>query len=168
MSASAFIVWNADTSALTAPFAGAATASTVAVKTMLQLKVGPTGKIRILEWGYEIATIPTAPLQFELVETGTVFGTVTTIGSGILPYNDIGATSLAVTGTSATGFTASAEGTITATRLLDDNIDQATYFVKQFPLGREPEVGAGKCLRIRATPGTTASSTVKCHIVWEE
>lgn len=162
MAAPCYIAWNADTSALTAPMAGVALAS--GTKTMLQIKSG-SSKIRVIEWGYILTTTPAAPVQFELIETGTVFATVTTIGSGIRAYNDVtGAASLAVAGTAATGFTASAEGTITSSRLLAQKIDSATHFAQQFPLGREPEVNAGSALRIRAT----GTATILCYIAWEE
>jgi len=166
MAAPCFITWNGLSNALTAPLAGAATNATTTVKTMLQVKAG-VGKIRVVEWGYRFLAAPTAPVHMELIETGTVFATVTT--GNILAYNDVtGPVSLAPTGTAATGFTSTAEGTITASRLLADTLDSGTYFSQQFPLGREPEINAGACLRIRATPGTAAATTVVCYVAWEE
>lgn len=167
MGASCFIIHNADTSALTAAPAGAATAATVTVKTMLQIKTG-TSKVRVIEWGYALSAVPAAPVQIELVETGTVFATVTTIGSGIRPYNDANGVSQLVAGTSATGFTASAEGTVTATRLFDWQFENGLYYKKQFPLGREPEIAPSSSLRIRATPGSAAAVTLSCFVVIEE
>lgn len=169
MAAPCFIAYNGVTSALTAPLASVATSATAnTVKTMLQVKPGGS-KIRIVEWGYVFTSTPAAPVIMELIETGTVFATVTTIGTGILAYNDVtGPASLAVAGTTATGFTASAEGTITASRLLGLTYDTATYFKQQFPLGREPEVAAGASLRIRATPTTAAATNLTCYIIWEE
>jgi hypothetical protein len=167
MAAPCYITWNAATTALTSPMAGTATSATSGtVKTILQVKPG-AAKIRIVEWGYIITNTPTAPVQFELIETGTVFATVT--AGNIVNYNDVtGSASQATTGTAATGFNASAEGTITATRLLAQTEDYSTYFKQQFPLGREPEIASGACLRIRATPTTAASSTVLVYICWEE
>jgi hypothetical protein len=167
MAAPVYITWNAVTSALTAPMAGTATSATSGtVKTILQLKPG-TPKIRIVEWGYIFTTTPSSPVQVELIETGTVFATVTT--GSISTFNDVtGPASQASTGTAATGFNATLEGTITATRLLDQTLDTATYFKKQFPLGREPEINGANCLRIRATPTTAAATTVLCYICWEE
>jgi hypothetical protein len=148
---------------------GTATSATSGtVKTILQIKSG-IGKIRVVEWGYIFTTVPTAPVQMELIETGTVFATVTTIGTGVLAYNDTtGPASLAPAGTAATGFNASAEGTITASRLLAQTYDQANYFKQQFPLGREPEINAGSCLRIRATPTVSVATTVLTYVAWEE
>lgn len=167
MAAPCFIAWNAVTTDLTSPMAGTATSSTSGtVKTILQIKPG-TPKIRIIEWGYILTSTPTAPVQMELIETDA-FATVTS-ASAVTNYNDAtGPGSGVVVGTSATGFNASAEGSITSTRLLAQSMDTAPYFKQQFPLGREPEVGGGKSLRIRATPTTAASTTVLAYVIWEE
>lgn len=169
MAAPLFIAWTADTSALTGPPATIATSATSGtVKTMLQVKPG-ANKIRIVEWGYGFDAAPSAPVRVELVETGTVFATVTTIGSGIRAYNDAtGPTSLAAAGTSATGFNSSSEGTVTATRLFGYNYDNGLYFKQQFPLGREPEVNAASALRIRATPTSSVELNMWAYIIWEE
>lgn len=169
MAAPCFIVWNADTSALTGPPSTTATSATSGtVKTILQLKPG-AGKIRVIEWGYGFDATPGAPVRVELIETGTVFATVTTIGSGIRLYNDsTGPASLASAGTSATGFNATAEGTVTASRLFGYNYDNGIYFKQQFPLGREPEVNAASALRIRATPTSAVAVNMFTFIVWEE
>ena len=172
MAAPCYIFWNADTSALTGTTVMAGTASSAVSgtpKTILQLKTG-SGKVRIVEWGYIFTTTPTAPVTMELIETGTIAATVTTGGSGVRLYNDVTgpASQTAAAGTSSTGFNASAEGTITATRLLAQTYDTATWFKQQFPLGREPEINSASILRIRATPNTAAATTVLCYIIWEE
>jgi hypothetical protein len=169
MAAPCYIVWAADTSAATGPPAAVASAAVSGTaKTILQLKPG-TPKIRIVEWGYTVDTPPAAPLRVELVETGTVFATVTTIGSGIRTYNDVtGPASQAAAGTAATGFNASAEGTITASRLLDYQYENGVYFKKQFPLGREPEVNGASSVRIRVTPTSAAAVNIMPYIIWEE
>lgn len=169
MAAPLYIAWNADTSALTGPPALTATSATSGtVKTILQIKPG-TQKIRIVEWGYGFDSNPAAPVKVELVETGTVFATVTTIGSGILKYNDTtGAASSCSAGTSATGFNATAEGTVTASRLLAFNYDNSLFFKQQFPLGREPEVNGAYALRVRATPTSSVAVNMWTYVVWEE
>jgi hypothetical protein len=99
-----------------------------------------------------------------------VFATVS--AGSIANYNNVtGPASQATVSTSTTGFSASAEGTIVATRLLAQNVDGITadpapYFKQQFPLGREPEVGAGAALRVRAKSANTA--TVLAYVIWEE
>jgi len=162
MAAPCFITWNASTSDLTSPMAGTATSSTSGTaKTILQIKPG-SNKIRVVEWGYIFTATPTAPVQIELIETGTVFATVS--AGNVVNYNDTTGPASQATA----GFNASAEGSITATRLLGQNFDLSTYFKQQFPLGREPEVQNGYSLRIRATPSGAASTTVLCYVVWEE
>jgi hypothetical protein len=169
MAAPTFVVWNADTSAATGPPTTTATSATSGtVKTILQLKPG-AGKIRVVEWGYGFDAAPGAPMRVELVETGTIFATVTTIGSGITRYNDVsGAASQATAGVNATGFNATVEGSVVASRLLGFNYENGIYFKQQFPLGREPEVNAVSALRIRATPTTSVAQNIWCYIVWEE
>ena len=167
MAAPCYIIWNAVSTALTAPMAGTATAAVSGtVKTILQLQ--NTKKMRIVEWGYVFTSTPTAPVTMELIETGAIYATVTTLVAAHA-YNDVGASTTSLTfGVSATGFNASAEGSITATRLLAQTMDTASYFKQQFPLGREPEVTASNFLRIRATPNTAAATTVLCYVAWEE
>jgi hypothetical protein len=170
MAAPAFIAWQADTSALTGPPAAVATAATAGtVKTILQVKTG-AGKIRVVEWGYGFDSTPPAPCRVELVETGTIFATVTTLGSGVRAYNDAsGAVSqTAAAGAASTGFNATVEGSVVATRLLGFNYENGIYFKQQFPLGREPEVNAASSLRVRATPGSNVALNIWCYIVWEE
>jgi hypothetical protein len=166
MAAPCFISWNAVTSALSSPMVGtASSAVSGTVKTLLQ--IAPAKKIRVVEWGYIFASIPAGPFQMELVETGTIFATVTT--GSISNYNDVtGSISSATTGVNATGFNASAEGSVVASRLLAQTEDNALYFKQQFPLGREPEVGAGAALRVRGTPSTSAAVTVLTYVIWEE
>lgn len=167
MAAPCFIAWAADTSAATGPPTAVATSATSGtVKTLLQIK--PATKIRVIEWGYTLDSVPIAPVRFELVTTGTVFATVTTIGSGVIPYNDFGAVSSVEAGTSATGFNSSSEGSVTASRLLAYHYENGIFFKQQFPLGREPEVQANQALRLRATPTSNAAVSVQPFIVWEE
>lgn len=169
MAAPCFITWNAVTSDLASgPMTGVTTSATSGTpKTVLQVKPG-SNKIRIVEWGYAFTTLPVAPVEVELIETGNVFATVT--AGSIANYNDVtGPASQATTGTAATGFNASGEGSITATRLLAYNLDESTLpFKQQFPLGREPEVENGFSLRIRVTPTSSASLVVAAFITWEE
>jgi hypothetical protein len=172
MAAPLYIAYNGTTG--TTPFTDFPVAvttgtSTSAAKTMLQIKPG-TPKIRIVEWGYSFDAIPAAPVKVGLIETGTVFATVTTFNAAdIMKYNDAtGPASQCVTGTSASGFTASAEGTITAERFLAGQHDASQMFKQQFPLGREPEVNGGSSLRIRITMGSAAALNMVCYVIWEE
>lgn len=133
---------------------------------MLQIKPGAS-KIRIIEWGYSFTAAPTAAVQVDLIDTGTVAATVV---AGIAsPYNDVtGPASLATLSTTGTGFTSSGEGTITSVRLLAYQTELGTQFKQQFPLGREPEVNGGNIIRIRAMPTTATASNMVCYMIWEE
>lgn len=164
MAAPCYITWNA-AAPTSAAISGVATGTSI--KTMLQLKPG-SSKLRIIEWGYSFETVPTAMVRVELIDTSTVAATVTAaVAAGVMPYNDVtGAASLATLSTTGTGYTASAEGTVTSGRLLAYQEEWGSQFKQQFPLGREPELNTGNLLRIRVTTATTIN--MSCYLVWEE
>lgn len=169
--AACFIAWNSATGALTGPPSTAASSATSGTaKTMLQIRPPSSSKIKVIEWGYSFDVVPANVARVELVETGTVYATVTAhVSGGIVKYNDAsGGTSSVQLGTTHTGYTATAEGSITASRLLGYNYENGLYFKQQFPLGREPEVGADCALRLRVTPTSAAALNVSCYVVWEE
>jgi hypothetical protein len=138
-----------------------------AIKTMLQIATPATAEARIVEWGVMVDGATTC--RVELVETGAVAATVTAhVAAGIVSLNDpLALASQMTLGTAATGYTASAEGTVTATRLLDFTvIANAGKEWHQYPLGREPTVGVSKFLRVRVT--SLAAVNMACYIEWEE
>lgn len=125
-----------------------------AIKTLLQLK--PFNTLKVIAWGLSFdGAAGAAGIQCELLTTGTVFATVTTLADA--DCQKWGSTDQAVAsiagltlGTSATGFTATAEGSITATKILDSQFVQPTgQYAWEFSLGREPVVSIGDSLRIR-------------------
>ena len=155
----------------TAAFAKVTTGT--AVKTMLQVKsVIP---FRIVEWGYSVdGSSAATPGQVELVETGTVFGTVTASALADLTQYDGEAllfgdptTALITVGTSATGYTCTSEGSITAVRNLagPQLIAPTNQFIQQFPLGYRPYVKAVNAMRIRNTFGTAVNAY--CYVILE-
>lgn len=145
-----------------------------AIKTMLQ--IAPTRIIEIIGWGYSMDDLPGADSIVELLTTGTVSATVTAHAStGIIklgnPANDASQVTL---GVSATGFTGTAEGAITATRMFDlATISAATaeaapvLTYNKYFLPGECQVAAGDALRIRATTPTSGSG-MTCWIAWLE
>ena len=151
--------------------APAKVATGTSIKTLLQVKLaaGVTGKV--VEWGISFdGSSAATPVACELIETGTVFATVTAaVAADITRLNPLEqdpTTGLVVVGTSATGYTASAEGTITATRDLDNQLVAPTsQYIKQFPLGREPIVNAASSLRIRVTAPATVNAW--CYVILE-
>jgi hypothetical protein len=164
MSRRRYVVWNGVSAALTAAPVMVATGTTL--KTMLQVK--PTTNIAIIEWGYSFDVVPTAVVKVELLTTGTINATVVAFAAGdVAKYDDAGEPVSAINlATSGSGYTASAEGTITATRLLGYQSSWAQQYEKQFPLDREPNCIANDILRIRMTTATTINAS--CYIVFEE
>lgn len=155
----------------TAAFAKVATGASI--KTMLQVKtVVPA---RIVEWGCSFdASAAATPGQVELIETGSVFATVTaSVANDITKYDGEAllfgdpTSAIFTVGTSATGYTSSAEGTITAVRNLagPQLIAPTNQFIEQFPLGYRPLVQAAVSMRIRMTFGTTVNAY--CYVILE-
>jgi len=150
----------------TAAFASVTTGT--AIKTMLQIKPSATVVAKIKEWGISFDGLAAAtPIKVELIETD-VAATVTASVANDISKTDANAlsggdptTNLIVVGTTATGYTASAEGTITAVRNLDSPkfIAPTNQYEKQFPLGNEPIIQISKFARIRVT----APAAVNCY-----
>jgi len=139
----------------------AAVATGTAIKTMLQIKA--FNPVKISAWGFSLGTGATAiDTQVELLDTGTINATVTAaVDADVMKENGAGDSTVAsVAGltlaTSGTGYTSSAEGSITAVKLFDSVIVQplATY-AYQFPLGQEPLIIAGNIGRIRVKAPVT-------------
>jgi hypothetical protein len=174
MPATCFIAHNSATGALNGAFPTfQPTAATVAIRTMLQIAPSTTSSIRIIEWGYETTILPPAPFSIQLIDTGAIFATMTTAltAAGVQPWNKpTGEASAIQLGASLSAFASAAvtEGTITATRLLDAKTESGLYYSKQWPLGREPEIAAGKCLRVQAQPGSAAAVSLHIWVAWEE
>lgn len=142
-----------------------------AIKTMQQVKV--LQPARLIEWGISFSAFtPAAPIVVELIETDVaatvtayVAADITGVDAEAVSFGDPTSQMISV-GTSASGFTASAEGTITAVRNIDgpgQDTNTISPFVKQFPLGREPYLRAGKYYRIRVT--ATAAVNALCYMV---
>ena len=126
------------------------------IKTMLQVKGIAAVTFKIKAWGVSMdGAAAAAGIQWELIETGTVFATVTAhVAAGIVAWNaealNIVSTTYFSVGTAATGFTGSAEGSIVASRNLDSQLVQPTgQYAWEFSLGNEPLVSAVSALRIR-------------------
>lgn len=146
----------------TAAFAAVTTGT--AIKTMVQVR--PLVALKIIEWGISFnASALAVPIVVELIETGTVFATVTAhVEAGITKSDDLSgvAATIMTLSTTGTGYTATAEGTITAVRNLDGPQFLSVLsqpFVKQFPLGQEPVCQIGNSVRIRVTAG----AAVNCY-----
>lgn len=134
-----------------------------AIKTLLQIKAFNT--VKIVAWGVSFdGSSAATPGKCELLDTGTVFGTVTASvdadvakwGSGEQAVASVAGLTM---GTSATGYTCTSEGSITAVKMFDAQLIAPTnQYVLEFSLGREPVVIVGNCARIRVTFGTAVNA----------
>jgi hypothetical protein len=131
-----------------------------AIKTMLQLK--PFNRFEIIEWGISFdGSAAALPIQVELIETGTIFGTVTaSVDADIAHDPDDAVASIQglTLGVSATGYTCTSEGSIVAVRNLDapQLIAPTNQFIRQFV--RRPKLTIGNAVRIRVTAGTAVNA----------
>jgi hypothetical protein len=144
-----------------------------AIKTMLQIATPSTRQIQLISWGFTIDDTPGADGIVELLQSD-VAATVTAHGaSGVQPLDPNAPASLMTLGTSATGFTATAEGTTTASRMFDAVALSATTsespytYVYQWMPDERPIIAVSKFLRIRATTPTTAVDMC-CWVCWDE
>lgn len=145
-----------------------------AIKTLLQFKPSATIIARVVEWGISFdGSAAATPGKVELMESD-VAATVTALAAADITKLDAAAlaggdptTNLIQVGTASTGFTASAEGTTTVARLLDGSkfLPPTGPYEKQFPLGREGIIQAGKFARIRVTFG--AAVNAYCYMIVE-
>jgi hypothetical protein len=142
-------------------------------KTMLQIK--PLVPMRIVEWGasYDGSSAAT-PGTVELIDTGTIFATVTAFVTADIGRYDGEAqqfgdptSNYVSVGTAASGYTATAEGSITSTTYLGGAqlIAPTNQFLQQFPLGYRPYIKANDCCRIRMTFATAINAL--CYVICE-
>lgn len=143
--------------------AQAAVTTGTTIKTLLQLK--PFNQCKIVAWGISFdGSAAATPIKCELLETDTVFGTVTaSVDADCVKLNgaDQAVASVAglTMGVSATGYTCTAEGNITATREFDVQFVAPTnQYIYQFPLGQEPVLVIGNATRVRVTAGAAVNA----------
>lgn len=125
------------------------------IKTHVQVKPADGVMLQILEWAVSYkGEVVATPGTVELIETDVAATVTAHAASGCSKFSNPDApdfdTSIGVLGTSATGFNASNEQSITAIRMLDMQLIAPTnQFVKQFPLGERPVINHGLFARIR-------------------
>lgn len=145
-----------------------------AIKTMLQVKPGATTVLKVIEWGISFdGSAAATPGKVELIETDVAATVTASVANDITKYDPAAVaqgdptTALIAVGTSATGYTASVEGSITAVRNLagPQFIAPTTQYQFQMPLGREPIIQNGKFGRVRVTFG--AAVNAYCYMIVE-
>lgn len=149
----------------TAAFAAVTTGT--AIKTMMQVKPSATIVARILEWGISFdGSAAATPGKIELIETDVAATVTAYVANDITKLDDDAlmggdpTTNLIQVGTTSSGYTATAEGTITAVRNLaaPQFIAPTSQFIQQFPLGQEPVIQINKFGRIRVTFGAAVNA----------
>ncbi len=147
------------------------------IHTLLQVKLDDTGQMRakVVEWGISFdASAAATPGKVELLSTKTVActGMDAHVAAGIVNLDPLAAAPTTDnpfnlgTGTTAFSDGTVTEGTITDTRPFDTQLLPPTApFVKQWPLGREPEFDDTEFVRIRVTFG--AGINAYCYMVIE-
>lgn len=145
------------------------------IKTMLQIATPSTRQVQLLSWGFSVDDPPGADAVFELLETDVAATVTAHAAAGVQPVWSGLPASLMTLGVSATGYTASAEGSIAATRVFDAVSMSSTsaeaaavmMYEYQWMPDERPIVGASKFLRVRATTPTTAVD-MRCWVCWDE
>jgi hypothetical protein len=144
-----------------------------AIRTMMQLAPATGFPMRIIEWGCSFdGSAAATPGKVELFDntvaatmsTAFAAGDIQPYGDPNAPANSAGSSGIPLNLSTATsGFATAAvtEGTVANARQFDVQLVAPTnQYLKQFPLGREPEVPAGHFLRVRMTFGTTVNAYI--------
>jgi hypothetical protein len=165
-----YTVWNgpAPTTA-----AQAKVTTGTAVKTMLQLATPSTRTIAVLAWGFSLDVAPGAASVVELLGADVAATVTAHVASGLVPDDPNESASLLSLGAALTGYTATAEGAITAARVFDvkqvplaAGATDLTY-VRVFAPNAVPRIAVSRFLRVRATFATTASN-MTCWVKYLE
>jgi hypothetical protein len=143
------------------------------IKTMLQIATPSTRQMQLIAWGYTLSAVPGSGTGvIELVQTDVAATVTAHVAAGVQPLDPNAPASLVTLGTAATGYTATVEGSTTATRTLDtDQISstagaQPINYDYQFMPDERPIVAVSKFLRVRAT--FAGAVNMLCWVVWDE
>lgn len=156
--------------------AAVATVTTgTAIKTMLQGSTPATRMAMILGWGYSLEEPPGADGIIELLQTDVAATVTAHVAAGVQPLDAGMPASLMTLGTSNTGYTATVEGSITATRMFDEvtlssvSAEAAPFmkYSKRWDNWDGPIIPVSKFFRVRATTPTTAAD-MRTWIEWCE
>lgn len=165
-----YITWNGPAPTTTAQ---QSVTTGTAIKTMLQLATPASRMIQLLEWGFSLDDPPGADGVIELLQTDVAATVTAHVAAGVPNLDPNGTVSLLTLGTSATGYTATVEGTTTASRVFDTislssvSGESGLQYVRQWMPDARPIIAVSKFLRVRATTPTTASD-MRCWIVFNE
>jgi hypothetical protein len=140
--------------------------SGTSIKTLLQIATPSTRMLEVISWGYSCNGNPGGTI--ELVQTNVAATVTAHVAAGVQPMDPNIPASLMTLGTAATGYNATAEGSITATRSLDTQyVEIASQpYEFQFMPDERPRIAISSFLRVRITAGTTTG--ILCWICWDE
>lgn len=144
-----------------------------AIKTMLQLATPSTRQIQLISWGFSCDDPPGADAVIELLQTDVAATVTAHVAAGVQPLDPNAPASLLTLGVAATGYTATAEGAITATRVFDTvslssvSGESPLTYVYQWMPDERPIIAISRFLRVRATTPTTAAD-LRCWVCWDE
>jgi hypothetical protein len=143
------------------------------VKTMVQLSTPSDMQIRIVGWGYSLDVAPAGIGEVELLETDVAATVTAHVAAGIVKLDPNARDSRLTLGTGATGYTASVEGAITASRVFGarkvpiaaGSTDLSYDWI--WPYNTGPVVAHSKFLRVRTT-FTATTPTMLCYVDFDQ
>jgi hypothetical protein len=153
--------------------AQAAVTTGTSIKTMLQIATPSTRQIQLIAWGFSVDDPPGSDGVVELLQTDVAATVTAHVAAGVQPLDPNAPASMMSLGTSGTGYTASVEGSTTASRVFDaislssTTSESSLSYVYQWMPDERPIIAVSKFLRVRATTPTTAVD-LRCWVVWDE
>lgn len=144
-----------------------------AIKTMLQIATPSTRQCQLISWGFTIDDTAGADGVVELIQTDVAATVTAHVASGVQPLDPNAPASLMTLGTSATGYTATVEGSTTASRIFDvvslsSTTSESPYtYIYQWMPDERPIIAVSKFLRVRVTTPTTGVD-MRCWVTWDE
>ena len=143
------------------------------VKTMLQLATPADMPIRLVGWGYSLDVAGAGIGEVELLGADVAATVTAHSAAGILNDDPNGPSTRLTLGVSATGFTASVEGTIGVSRVFaarkvpitGAGADLSYDWI--WPYGTGPVIAVSKFLRIRTT-FTSTTPTMLCYVRFDQ
>ena len=143
------------------------------IQTLLQIATPSTRQIQLISWGFTLDDPPGADAVAELLQVDVAATVSAHVASGLVKLDPNAPDSLMTVGTTASGYTATAEGTVTAARVFDvvslssvSGESPLTYSY-QFMPDERPIVAVSKFLRVRVTTPTTGVGA-RVWICWDE
>ncbi len=144
--------------------------TTTSLLTLLQIKAPTTPIIRPVAWGISFdGAAGAAGGTVELIETDVAATVTAYVAADIMKYSDPNAptSSIVIGSTTASGYTASGEGSTTVSRYADLQIIQPNaQYNYNWPLDREFEMIPARFLRVRVK--FAAAINALCWVEYQE